>query len=243
MLRVLRIIAILVFAVLVGISARRIQQLYTSGRLFEQYNSARRASITLFVFSVVGLGVLGYLEISRFKRHGQRRGYSPTQGDGEPVVDGLDTASIYSRPESPDKWEGLRTRTSRSRHHKPFLFDNFWMGLLRVMVFSMPVVYALLLAACLAGWISTDMPMLCGGLGFIGFLSLVAGVGIVWKKAWGLKVGYAIAMIHLLLFPVGTVIGLILLIGLVGAAPLFSLSSREQQRAARGKRQKNLRAT
>ncbi len=242
MLRALRVIGILVFALLVGFSAYRIQQLYASGRLFEQYNSERRANITLLAVSVIGLGVLGFFELTREKRLRTRKGFSPADISDEPVDDGLDTANIYSAPETLDKWQGRRIRTSTLRHHESREIGKFWIGLLRTITFSTPVVYILLLVACLTGRVPVagNMPVLCGMGGFMLALSLVSAVGIMRKKAWGRTVGYAIAIIHLLFFPVGTAAGLILLMGLVGAASLFSLSPREQRQAALAKRQKNL---
>lgn len=243
MLRALRIIGILVFALLVGLSAHRIQELYTSGKLFEQYNSERKANVTLLAFSVVGLGLLGFFELTRAKRLETRRGFAPVEESDEPVDDGLDTANIYSSPESPDKWEGRRIRTSSDRHREPRKSEDFWLGLLRILSFSTPLVYTSLLVVCLSGqWVPLAVPLILlnGILGFMLVFSLVSAIGIMRKKTWGIKTGYAIAIIHLLFFPVGTAAGLILLIGLVGAAPVMILSPREQRREERAKRRKNL---
>ncbi len=241
MLRALRVIGILVFALLVGVSAYRIQQLYDSGTLFEQYNSERRAKITLLAVSVIGLGVLGFFELTREERIQTRKGFAPADISDEPVDDGLDTANIYSAPETIDKWQGRRTCASTLRHHESREIGTFWIGLLRIITFSTPVVYILLLVACLTGWVPVagNMPVLYGLGGSMLVLSLVSAVGIMRKKAWGRTVGYAIAIIHLLFFPVGTAAGLILLIGLVGAAPLFAHSPSERRQAALAKRQKN----
>ena len=243
MLRALRIIGILVFALLVGVSAYRIQQLYNSGTLFEQYNSERRAKITLLAVSVIGLGILGFFEFTREKRLQMRKGFAPVGISGEPVDDGLDTANIYSAPETIDKWQGRRIRTPSLRHRESREVGSFWIGLLRIISFSTPVAYILLLVACLTGRMPAvgNMPVLYGMGGFMLVLSLVSAAGIMKKKAWGRTVGYAIAIIHLLFFPVGTAAGLILLIGLVGAAPLFALSPSEQRQAALAKRQKKIR--
>ena len=59
MLRVLRILGIVVFAVIVGISANNLWDMHQTGELTERYNSARKANVTMLVFSimaVVGLG-------------------------------------------------------------------------------------------------------------------------------------------------------------------------------------------
>lgn len=240
MLRALRIIGILVFALLVGISAHRIQKLYTSGKLFEQYNSERKTNVTLLAVSVVGLGLLGFFELTRAKRLDARRGFAPVDDSDEGVDDGLDTANIYSAPETLDKWAGRRIRTSSSRPQSPVRqSENFWMLLLRILSFSTPLLYAGLLVACLSGkWmppLAMQVPILSSICGFMLIFSLISATGILQKKPWGIKTGYAIAIIHLLFFPVGTAAGLLLLIGLVGAAPLIMLSPHEQRRAARNK--------
>jgi hypothetical protein len=243
MLRALRIIGILVFALLIGLSAHRIQQLYTSGKLFEQYNSERKANVTLLAFSVVGLGILGFFELTRAKRLETRRGFAPVEVSDEPIDDGLDTANIYSAPESPDKWEGRRVRTSNARHSEPRKSEDFWLGLLRILSFSTPLVYTFLFVVCLSGWwvpLAVPLTVLYSIFGFMLIFSLISAIGIMRQKTWGIKTGYAIAIIHLLFFPVGTAAGLLLLIGLVGATPAIVLSPREQRSVERKKRQKNL---
>lgn len=237
MLRALRIIGILVFALLVGLSAHRIQALYTSGKLFEQYNSERKANVTLLAFSMVGLGVLGFFELTRAKRLDTRKGFAPVKIAKDPGA-GMDAANIYSAPKTPDKWGGRRVRTASASYREPLQAENFWLGLLRILSFCTPLVYASLLAVCLLGrWVPAAVPLtlLYSIFGFMLVFSLISAIGIMQKKPWGIKTGYAIAIIHLLFFPVGTAAGLILLIGLVGAAPLIILSPREKRRVARNK--------
>ena len=102
--------------------------------------------------------------------------------------------------------------------------------------------YASLLVICLSGqWVPPMIPVLLLNsiFGFMLVFSLISAFGIMRKKVWGFKTGYAIAIIQLLFFPAGTVAGLILLIGLVGAAPVI-LSPREQRREERAKRHKKI---
>lgn len=238
MLRALRIIGILVFAVLVGLSAHRIQSLYTAGELFEPYNSERKANITLLAFSMAGLGILGFFELTRAKRLDTRKGFAPVKIAKEAGGDGMDVANIYSAPATPDKCGGRRVRTASARYREPRQTETFWLGLLRILSFSTPLVYASLLVVCWLGrWVPAAVPLtlLYSIFGFMLIFSLISAIGIMQKKPWGIKTGYALAIIHLLFFPVGTAAGLILLIGLVGAAPLIILSPREKRRVARSK--------
>ncbi len=245
MLRGLRIVGMIVFAALVGLSAHRIQKLYTAGTLFETYNSARKSNITLLTFSVLGLGVLSYLEISKSRGRGQRRGYAPVQQDKPLKVDNPNATSIYSRPKAPDKWMEKRTRSSLSRHREKLQLDDFCLNLLRILFLSLSVVYALLLVGWVAGWVPVvgHILLMYGAAGIILTLSLISMAGLSKKKVWGLKLGYAIGMAHLLIFPVGTAVGLILLVCLVGAAPSFSMGLREQRRRARKQSRSGLRTT
>ena len=246
MLRGLRIVGIIVFAVLVGLSAHRIQKLYNAGTLFETYNSARKSNITLLSFSVLGLGVLSYLEISKSRGRSRRRGYAPVQQD-KPAkgMDDPNATSIYSRPETLGKWADHRTRSSRPHHREKLQADDFCLNLLRILFLSLSVVYALLLVSWGAGWVPVvgQALLMYGAAGLILILSLVSMWGITKKKGWGLKLGYAVGMSHLLIFPVGTAVGLILLVALVGATPSFSVGLREQRRMARNKRRQEIRTT
>lgn len=234
-----------VFAALVGLSAHRIQKLYTAGTLFETYNSARKSNITLLTFSVLGLGVLSYLEISKSRGQGRRRGYASVQQDKPLKVDDPNATSIYSRPKAPDKWMGQRTRSARSHHREKRQLDDFCLNVLRILFLSLSVVYALLLVGWVAGWVPIigQVPLMYGAVGLVFILSLVSTAGLTKKKGWGLKLGYAVGMVHLLIFPVGTAVGLILLVCLVGAAPSFSMGVREQRRVARKQSRAGLHTT
>ena len=243
MLRALRVIGILVFALLVGLSARRIQTQYDSGKLFEQYNSERKANVTLLSISVIGLGLLGFFEAMRPRRRAGRIGFAPVQRSDEPIDDGLDTANIYSAPKTDESWHRTKVQRTRTIYKERRSYDSFWLGLLQILVVSLPVVYGILVIACLGGWIlaGADTYLVCWVFFGMLLLAALAAWGIRRKKGWGLKTGYAVAILHLLFFPVGTAVGLILLIALVGASPSILLSPRERRRAARGKKQQNLR--
>ena len=247
MLRTLRIIGIVVFALLVGTSANSLRELHETGTLFEQYNSARKTNVTLLAFSLFSVGVLGYFELSRVRRvaNRQRYGRSSRDAEEEEVVSGLDTASIYAAPETLDGWQGRRTRGSKSRHKEPMEMVTVWMGLLRICCFILPVLYAALLVLSLmnadpenaVAWL---IPTLFASLTL---LSLVAASGLLAKKGWGMTLGYLLAICNLLVFPFGTALGLFLLMGLVGSTSLFATTSREHRRKSSHKTAKKMQAS
>ena len=75
MLRIIRVIGIVIFALLIGLSANALTEMYESGQLLEKYNSARKSNITLLGISVLALAILGYFELTRGRRLAARRGY------------------------------------------------------------------------------------------------------------------------------------------------------------------------
>lgn len=240
MLRVLRIIGIVVFAALVAFSAHQLQKLYTSGTLFEQYNSARKANVTLLGVSVSALGVLGFFELARERNHfSTRRGYGgvPVRRQKTPVETVGVTSSIYAAPETIDAWQGRRTRPPKSRHKQAVDLSGVWMSLLRICCMVLSLSSAGLLVLQLAtGFVGAHESVWLTG--FLAFMTIFSGVtvwGVVTKKVWGLTCGYLLAICNLLIFPFGTVAGLIMLLGLVGATPLFVQPARERRRAAREK--------
>lgn len=242
MLRSLRIIGIIVFAFLIGLSTYFLQQINRSGALLEGYSSAWRSSVTLLVFSVIGFSLSGYIEMHLLRERRPYRIRSSDEGATVPVRAGANSGNIYSAPKTREKWQGHRSRTSKRNHLKSHQSTLFWLRLLRLISFSTPVAYIFLFIICLTGP-SNGLPMLCGIYGFMLVLSLVSVAGIMGGEAWGLVLGYAIALIHLFAFPAGTVAGLILLVSLVGATPWFVLSSSEQRREVRKKGNRKSRAT
>ena len=240
MLRLLRITGILFFAVLIGFTANRLQGLFEDGTLFDRYNSARKANITLLVVSTLGLIILGFFEFFRTRRRLERRGYAPVEKEESPIDEGLDTASIYSSPEVVDPWNGRRTRTSRSRQHKKIEPARIWFGVLRIYSVVLPVVYSYVLANYLFFWLPDGVGNIILTILFPSLLLLSAATsyGLLKKKTFGLHCGYAIAIFHLLLFPWGTAAGLVLLVGLVGATSEFAIPARERRRLDRQKKAK-----
>ncbi len=241
MLRILRLLGILLFAMLIGISASSLQGLHQDGTLFERYNSQRKSNITLLVVSIFSLASLGYFEF-RSRRWQGKRGYRSVRVEEDPGVDGLDSTSIYSAPETIDQWEGRRTRTSKTRHRQPFDGTGFWMGLLRIYCIVLPVVYLYTLLNYLFLWLPSGAGHLFLTILFpILFLaSALMSVGTFRKKIWGINFGYGIAIFHLLIFPVGTIAGLFLLVGLVGSSSEFAIPAREKRRLAREAKRKQM---
>ncbi|MDF7825529.1 hypothetical protein P4B35_16000 [Pontiellaceae bacterium B12227] len=235
MLRVLRIVGIVVFAFLIGLSANSLMQMHETGELLEKYNSQRKADITLLVLSFVAVAALGYFEFARLNKRSRRRSYGKTRKTEEQAeqTEGLDSTSIYSAPQTVDRWEGRRTRTSKSRNEVVKESGSIWLSLLKVLCAVLPVLYLGLTFLQLLNkhedhLLAIVLPTLFAGL-FV--LSVVTLTGVMLKKAWGLTLGYALAVCNLLIFPIGTAFGLFLIIGLVGSSPVFAGFALERRRA------------
>jgi len=243
----LRVTGIVIFALLVGVSANSLYDMHESGQLLEKYNSSRKSNITLLGVSILALGVLGFFELTRVRRTEARRGYGGSAYDSDPedAVDGLDTTSIYAAPKTMDAWQGRRTHASKSRSRKQqFEMTDVWMGLLRICCIVLPLLYLGLLVINLIRMNAAEgvvwlLPTVFSALIF---LSLVTAFGVFRKKGWGMSLGYVLAICNLLVFPFGTAIGLFLLMGLVGSTPLFAVPASERRRNARRKAAKKVQA-
>lgn len=239
MLRVLRVCGIVVFALFVGISANALRSMHESGELFERYCSRRKPNITLLLFSGISLGVLGCYELTRFRRMEQRRGYGGFhyQDDADNVVDDFDTTSIYAAPKKVDEWQGRRPRVSPPRRKPRAEAIGVWEQLLRVLCVAFPLVYMALLAFLfLAGSAGgSEFTLLISAFSFLTLFSTVVAVGVFCKQLWGLTCGYLLALFNLIIFPYGTVGGLFLLMGLVGASSAFADTALEKRRQLRRK--------
>ncbi len=237
-MRMLRIIAILVFALLFGFSAHSLRKMQETGQLFERYNSQRKSSITLFGTSMIALLFLSAFEVGRLKkesavrRYGERR-YTDDPADDEPPK----TACIYSSRKSVDEWPARRVSGVRTRNRRPARnLAETWLVMLRVVCLLIPCVNVVLFSMLYVNstgtpdeqWIIPTMSSV-----FV-MVAVVAAIGIFTRKGWGLSLGYLTAIINLILFPIGTAMGLFLLISLVGASPAFSRTrerySRQQVR-------------
>jgi hypothetical protein len=225
---------------LIGLSTNRLQNLYSSGELFEQYNSERKADITLLIVSLAALAAMGYFELSRTKRHQKKYRYSAVKIDDEKEVlpPASKVTSIYSAPETLDKWAGRRSRNSRESHRDGFEMTDLWMQVLRVYCSVLPIVYLYVLVTYLLTWLPMGIgnPMLTLLLITVFVLSFLTSVGVFRKRMWGIHFGYAIAIFHLLIFPIGTAAGLLMLVALSGVSSEFSSIARTQRREMRRKR-------
>ncbi|WP_136065037.1 hypothetical protein [Pontiella sulfatireligans] len=219
-----------------------------SGELFERYNSARKANLTVLSVSVLVLGALGYFELTRSRRLALRRGYGDVRhrrDEPKDLSDGLESTSIYCAPETVDVWKGRRLRTPRSHSKDQVDIAEIWMVFLRVGCVVFPSVYLGLLAFQLIYGFSgtTEFTLLVSAFSVLALVSVVAAFGLLKKKPWGLASGYLLAILNLVVFPYGTAGGLFLLVGLVGATPTFVIPARERQRVARHKAAKKARAS
>ena len=235
MLRIIRVIGIVIFALLIGLSANALTEMYESGQLLEKYNSARKSNITLLGISVLALASLGYFELTRGRRIAARRGYGAknyTANNEKKQVESQESTDIYAAPETDEGWQNRRTRGSGSHRKQDMDMTHIWMSMLRICCAILPILYLGLLLLSLikidpqspAAWF---IPTLTS---FIILFSLVTAFGLFAKKPWGMTLGYILAVFNLLIFPIGTAIGLFLLMGLVGATPLFEVSPSDKRR-------------
>jgi hypothetical protein len=239
----LKIIGVVVFSVLIGVAANRLLSLYSSGELFDQYNSQRKTNITLLIFSMIGLATLGYFEYLKAKLRHKRRGYVPMKvEERKPLPEDPKVASIYSAPDTLDKWDGRKTRNSRSRHSDGFEMTHLWMRVLRIYCAVLPVIYLYALVEYLVNWLPYGMGNLFLTVLLITLfvLSVMTSVGVLRKRLWGVHYGYAIAIFNLLIFPIGTAAGLIMLVALAGVAPEFLAEARTRRRQARKEARENI---
>lgn len=237
MLRILRIAGIVVFALLVGVSANSLFRQHANGELYEQYNSQRKASVTLLSISIFAVIALGAVEVVLLRKPSGRHGYGGRHyhEDDDPAQQTLDAANIYSSPKNADPWNGRRTRQAKKLHKPVIDGSERWMRVVRGYCSMLPLVYAgtcafIYMRGEYGGMEHWILPSLFSGLFLI---SILVAVGIFCKKTWGLSLGYFLAILNLLIFPYGTVVGLLLIIGLVGAAPFFADHEIRKRRKAR----------
>ena len=244
MLRVMRIIGIIIFACLVGLSANSLYEMYETGQLLDAYNSSRRSSLTLLGFSILALGVLGYFErkcVRKIMTRGIGFGRTRYDSEKEDVVYEQDTTSIYAAPKTMDVWQGHRMNSLKPRNKKQKVaMTSVWMGILQICSVVFPLLYSGLLVRSLMKvdpenglwWLFPSL--------FLALLifSIFTGFGLMTKRAWGMQQGYLLAIFNLLIFPFGTAFGLFLLMGLVGSTELFAIPARERRRQAQNKASK-----
>ncbi|MDZ8120405.1 hypothetical protein [Pontiella agarivorans] len=236
MLRFLRITGVVVFSVLVGVTAYNIKKMQESGALYEKYNYERRSNITLLSSSMLALLTLGYFEINSMRR--RREQYH--LGDGryrkgrDDEAAGRDTSSIYTAPRQIDEWKGRSHKHAKMHKKLPGKKEGVGAGLLFLRVFSvvLPVVYAVLLAWTLMRWTEYERPAILLPAFFVVLLmvSMLAAIGIHWKKTWGLSLGYLLALGNLMIFPYGTAMGLLLILALVASGDAFAESAARKRR-------------
>ena len=241
MLRVIRLLGIVVFSLVFGYSANVLYRMYESGRLFEQYNSQRKANITLLAFSMIALGSLGAFELRGLRRKSEMRRYGDKrytdQGPSPTSVTRRAVSNIYDAPQTIDDWQGQKTARSSPRKHRPASdMSESWLTALRIACGVLPfaailgfvMLYRHGFGQTLAPWI---IPALCSGYILV---AATAAAGVFLRRTWGLSAGYLLAILNLVLFPVGTAIGLLLLTCLVGSSPGFAQRSTRSRQSMRG---------
>lgn len=246
MVRLLYISGMVFFAVLIGDTAHRLQEMYKAGTLFDQYNSERKAAITLLAVSSCGLGTLCLIEIVRLRRRFDHSGVAAwleKEPEPEPELGDPAATSIYAAPQSIDEWpeRERQLRIRKTDRRRNLGINTLWMSVLRVYCGVLPVIYTYTLLNYLFLWLPSGggdvalsilFPLLLLG-------SVLTTVGILRRKPWGIKYGYAMAIFHLLLFPVGTAAGFVMLIALMGASSEFTTPRRRVRRVSGKVKRKN----
>lgn len=247
MLRVLRIAGIVVFGLLIGLSAHDLKSMHESGELFETYNSRRRAELALLSGCIIGVAALSFFELRRIRRLGQRYAFGERsyQDSSDPDRREFGAGDIYSSSKSVEIWNGRKSRppgsrpsrrhTSRSRMGKKVQSDGigFWMGLLSLICLILPFIYGGLLAySIISGGEDALLSALARGVfSVMLLLSVTVLIGILKKAAWGMMAGCLLAICNLLIFPYGTALGLFLIVGLVGSSQHFAVAEKKRSRA------------
>jgi hypothetical protein len=224
-MRVLRIAGIIAFALIIGYAANSLYKIYDAGSLFESYNSQRTDKIALLAISVLSMGVLGTIEWLGLRNEPENNGFGGKHyhEDRGEVIEGKEVTSIYTAPKTVDPWQGRREIAARLGNPSKEVYEH-WLDVVRVLCAILPVAYMLVSASI---WMSGNphgqeywvLPTLFSSLALI---SLLVAVGVFRMKKWGLSLGYLLAIVNLIIFPYGTVVGLLLLIGFAGAAPAFT---------------------
>ena len=224
-MRILRVAGIIAFAVIIGYAANSLYTMYEAGSLFDGYNSQRADKIALLAISFLSMGVLGYIEVMGMRNEPEYHGFGGKhyREDRGEVIEGKQVTSIYTAPKTVDPWQGRREIESR-RYNPSKEACELWLDVVRVFCTILPFAY---MVVCVAIWMSGNphgqeywvLPALFSSLALI---SVVVAIGVFRMKKWGLSLGYLLAIINLVIFPYGTVVGLLLLIGLAGASPAFA---------------------
>jgi hypothetical protein len=243
MLRSLRVIGIIVFAVLAGLSANTLKQMQENGELREAYNSRKKANATLLVFSVLSMSAIGFFELPHLGGARRRRGSSRRHHrshDFEPSREEQDTTSIYSAPKTMEKWNKNHIRTP-SNHSKPAKKSNtFWLRFFPIFCVIMTLIY---LGMTVHFFLKVhDDPVVGMTLkivfGLLSALSVITTLGVMQTKMWGITMGYVLAVCNMLIFPVGTAFGLFLMMGLMLASSGFMEKEQEKRKKSRRRSEK-----
>ena len=224
MLRVSRIVGIVAFAMLIGVSAHWLTQMYKAGSLFERYNNQRRVDVTLLVVSLIGLCSLSSFEIKHLRKPSSPNGFFGRQHDEwkSKVRIAENTSSIYTAPTVVDEWKGKRARQGDLNNRKPVRnMPEIWMSFLSVVILVMLVTYVTIYAVLSVQHSVQSLLIVPSAFSVLTLITLITIFGLSRRKMWGLQLGYLLAVVNLVVFPIGTVFGLLLLIGLVGSSPLF----------------------
>lgn len=232
MSRILRLSGIVLFALTLVFSSQSLREMGESGKLFERYNSQRKASMTLFGISMAALVGLSAFEIRRLRQPRVVHKYGRIRYTDQVASEDNEqhTSNIYAVRKSVDEWSGRRVSGSRSRDvRSSSRLPAIWLVMLRVTCLAIPFASTAIFSIMYLnyGSSSTDSWIIPAAGSIYVLLAIATAIGVIRRRAWGMTVGYITAILNLVIFPFGTVMGFFLLIGLVGASEAFEPVSRK----------------
>lgn len=238
MTRTLRFLGVVAFAFLFGLSANVLKGMYDSGQLFETYNSDRKAYITLLCFSFIGFSSLLALELAlvRRKKSGRRFGEVFHQKTQKDCAENF--GDIYAGHKTDENQPSKRSRSSRSYPGSKTKTADHWQLVLRTSCLIVPFLYTFVYinhAVRARSGYTVDWMDLGIFTSLIAF-SAATVVGVHRKKLWGYVFAYVLVMLNLLLFPVGTMLGLVMLLALSGTTTFFDDARRVWKKNRKMKR-------
>ncbi len=202
MLRILRIVGTICFALTLGFAANSVHLMHDEQGALSEPNPVPWAGIILGAVCIAGLVILGSFELRRLIRASRKHRQSH------------------------------RSRSMKKDPNAEPEMAQIWMMVLRVFSVALPFAYAGIFAVVdtrpflqtLGIWVFASICLL------LAVLAILFAVSVFIEGTWGWVTGYLLAIMNLIVFPVGTGVGLVLLLLLFGASPAMVPAARGHSR-------------
>jgi len=174
------------------------------------------------------LSVLFYFELSAQRAYRAMRRRRVSLEKQRNTVSSGNTTSIYALPPTKEEWDVVRKyRSSRKRHghkhHHHSATSKGWGIYINIIAIFWVMTYVLMAAGY------TAVTFYRGGEPIIAFLLWImmlfvsaAAAGILQRRQWGQSLGFVLCVLHLIVFPVGSIFGLLMSLGLIVGCKSFS---------------------